>query len=90
MASASARHAASLSDTTPDAAAVRIVRLREMGAIERDRLGNELSEAVVEATLRALRRRSPRASEDELRTSFLEACHGPALAAEVSRFLGGK
>ena len=79
--------AGGLSDTSPEAAAVQIRLLRAMGADGRSRVGNDLSETIVEATRRALRRRHPDASEDEIRIAFIAACYGPGLASEVSDFL---
>ncbi len=76
-----------LSDTSPEAAEVQARLFREMGPAGRDRLANDFSEAVIEETRRALERRKPGATKQEIDIAFVEICYGESLARRFAEHL---
>jgi hypothetical protein len=78
------------SDTLTSAAAVQRARIRALAPLERLRKGCALSNRGRRMALEAIRRRHPHADATEVRLRYLELAYGPALAAEVRRWLGSR
>lgn len=74
-----------MNDTSPAAAEFQIGLLREASPARRVRAVRSLSRSVIELSRRALRRRHPDATEDEIDIAFVEVHYGPALADWVRR-----
>lgn len=74
-----------VNDTTPAAAEHQIKLLREASLARRVRTARSLSRSAIELSRRALRRRRPDASEDEIGVAFVALHYGPELAARVDR-----
>ena len=74
-------------DTDPDAERVQLDLLRAASPSQRAGLAVALTTNAIAASRRALERRSPTASEEEIGLRFVELNYGPALAAEVAAFL---
>jgi len=76
-----------VNDTSPAAAEFQIRLLREASPARRVRAVRSLSRSVIELSRRALRRRHPDATEDEIDVAFVALHYGPELAARVRRGL---
>lgn len=63
-------------DTSPEAFAYQIDRYRELGPGGRSRIAAEISDAVRETSLAAIRRRHPEYSEAEVRRMFVKVVYG--------------
>jgi hypothetical protein len=72
-----------LSDTSVEALAVQLERLRQMTPQERLRRTCAWSGQVRRMAFDAIRRRHPEYSEDDVRLRFIELTYGKALADEV-------
>jgi hypothetical protein len=81
-------HTAIPSDTSTSAAAVQRARIRDLPPLERLRMGCALSNRGRRMAMAAIRRRHPNADDTEVRLRYLELAFGPAVAAEVRRWLG--
>lgn len=62
-------------DTSPEVFDYQIDRYRELGPGGRSRMAAELSEAVRQTSLAAIRRRHPEYSEDEVRRTFVRVVY---------------
>ena len=71
-------------DTDPEAAAVQLGMLRRAGPARRLSLALSLSRTVIELARAGLRRRQPRASEEETALRFVALQYGPDIAAGVA------
>ncbi len=74
-----------MNDTSPAAAEFQIRLLREASPARRMRVVRSLSRSVIELSRRALRRRHPNATEDEIDIAFVALHYGPEPAARVRR-----
>ena len=72
-----------ISDTSDEALAVQMARLRQMSPHERLRRSCAWSGQVRRMAFDAIRRRHPEYSDDEVRLSFIELTFGKELAEEV-------
>ena len=72
-----------LSDTSDEALAVQLECLRQMTPHERLRRACAWSGQLRRMAFKAIRRRHPEYSEDEVRLRFIELTYGMALADEV-------
>jgi hypothetical protein len=70
-------------DTRPSAARQQIAWMREAGPTRRFLAAQSLSRSVIELSRRALRRRNPGASDDELDLLFVELHYGADLARRM-------
>lgn len=76
-----------MNDTTRAAAEFQIGLLREASPARRLRAVRSLSCSVIELSRRALRRRHPDATEDEIDIAFVALHYGPESADRVRRGL---
>lgn len=67
-------------DTSPEAFEYQLARLRELGPGGRSRMAAELSDAVRQTSLAAIRQRHPQYTEDEIRRTFVGIVYGLNLA----------
>jgi hypothetical protein len=74
-------------DTDAEAERVQLDLLRAASPARRGGLAVALSAAAIGASRRALERRSPAATEEEIGLRFVELNYGPELAAEVAACL---
>ena len=74
-------------DTDADADRVQLDLLRGASPAQRGGLAIALTAAAIGASRRALERRSPTASEEEIGLRFVELNYRPELAAEVAACL---
>lgn len=74
-------------DTDAEAERVQLDLLRAASPAQRAGLAIALTAAAIGASRRALERRSPAASEEEIGLRFVELNYGPELAAEVAACL---
>ncbi len=74
-------------DTDVEAERVQLELLRAASPAQRGGLAIGLTAAAIGASRRALERRSPAASEEEIGLRFVELNYGPELAAEVAACL---
>jgi len=77
------------SDTTRAARDVQVALLRRAGCGRRLRLVWSLSGSAVRLSKRALRRRHPGWSDEQLGLAFVELSYGRALAARLRAHWGG-
>lgn len=71
------------SDTHPDAQAVQLDLLRKAGVRGRATLALRLSQSMIAASRRAIRRRHPELSEPEVLLKWVELHYGAKLGAAV-------
>jgi hypothetical protein len=62
-------------DTSPEVFAYQMDRYRELGPGGRSRMAAELSDAVRQTSLAAIRQRHPEYSEDEVRRTFVRVLY---------------
>ena len=74
-------------DTDADAERVQLDLLRAATPAQRGGLAIALTATAIGASRRALERRSPAATEEEIGVRFVELNYGPELAAEVAACL---
>ena len=72
-----------VSDTSPEAERVQIELLRRATVQQRLALAFSLSDTVLHLARRAIRRRMPEASEEEVRLKFVAIHYGEELAERV-------
>ena len=75
------------SDTHPEAAAVQLALLRRAGVGGRLALTLRLSNAMIAASRRAIRKRHPELSEQEVRLLWAELHYGKELTDRVRAYL---
>jgi hypothetical protein len=81
------RFRARSADTDPEAEAVQMELLRQMGPARRARMALRLSAQVIGLAKRHLRRCHPDASETEIGIKFVELHYGRELAEGLRRYL---
>ena len=85
--SSAASHPAPPDDTTAEAEAVLLDRIREMSPQERLQRGCGLSRRCRLMAMDAMRRLDPSADGRDIRLRFIELAYGSALAADVRSWL---
>jgi hypothetical protein len=74
-------------DTDFDAESAWLACIRDLTPVQRLEKGCGLSQRGRRFAIEAIRRRHPAASPIELRVRFIELAFGPALAADVGRWI---
>jgi hypothetical protein len=77
-------------DTDADAERVQLDLLRAASPAQRSALAVALTATTVGLSRRALRRRSPNASEQDIGLRFVELNYGPELAAALAAWLSDR
>jgi hypothetical protein len=78
---------ATTNDTDFDAESAWLACIRDLTPVQRLEKGCGLSQRGRRFAIEAIRRRHPAASPIELRVRFIELAFGPALAADVGRWI---
>ncbi|MFM8633714.1 MAG: hypothetical protein ACKOEX_02710 [Planctomycetia bacterium] len=78
---------AEMNDTDSAAESAWLARIRDLSPAQRLEKGCGLSRRGRRFAMEAIRRRHPAASATEVRLRFIELAFGPAMAADVGRWL---
>ena len=79
----------SLSDTSKAAEVFQVQMLKRAGTARRVDLVRNLSETMIQLSRRAIARRHPRLSSEEVNLVFVELSYGRDLAERVERYMQG-